>query len=165
MSATLDGTGSCLIRVTPEEDEVNDTLKDVLAHIDAGAAAVRAEGDKLTARIKLFEEWLSRLAGRVEANCEICSTHDGHADEYLALTREGKEWRLVVYWYNHQVEEVHDRSLLRDAAMDRKIRAVQSFPALLKAIADRHKSLADQAAAAATGFDALAESLRMKGGE
>jgi len=66
VSATLDGTGSCLIRVTPEEDEVNDTLKDVLAHIDAGAAAVRAEGDKLTARIKLFEEWLSRLAGRVE---------------------------------------------------------------------------------------------------
>lgn len=144
---------------------MSDISKDVVKQIEAGAASVRAAGDMLNDRIKRFEDWLSRLPGRVEAVCQINSESDGSQTEHLSLAREGKDWRLSVYWYDHGSGDTHSEVLLRDAALERKMGAVTGFPSLLEAISKKQKFLATYAADAASEFDKFAEAIGMKGGE
>lgn len=143
---------------------MSDSFQELLRQIEAGASEVRATGDELTKRIKAFEEWLSKLPGRVPASCRLFSSRDDQLDTFLSFDKDGKTWLLYVINYHVPYEEEISRTLLRDASIDTKAWAMRNFPELLKSIAKRQRELVKSAKESITQFEAFATEIGLKEG-
>jgi hypothetical protein len=141
----------------------------VLTSIDAKASDVRSAATELSARITWFEDYLSKLPGRVETEY-----HGPHPDAttinqqeemalVLKLHREGKAWILSVGSYHEHFttpEDPIDFKPLADASLKYKIAAVKMFPNLLAAIETSQSKLVQELNAATAEFDAFASQLK-----
>ena len=133
------------------------SLPGVLKQIETGTQAYRDAAGELTNRVVKFEEWLSRLPGRVPAT--VWELEDDASDTYfnLGLQRDGKQWKLRYWLDNPYDEESWGAGDLRDASIETKIRAMAMFPRLLGAIRDSQMEFVKRSAEAAAEFDKFAQ--------
>lgn len=142
-----------------KQEEIVKQLQDALPD-------VRAAGDALTARIKEFELWLSKLPGRVAASCVLY--HHPDDEEWtteLTFHREGKEWAFYLMDCCDARFETRNVRLLRDASISDKTSAMKAFPRLLEDMLMSQQRLVSGAAQATSEFDAFAKAIGMKEGE
>ena len=140
---------------------------ELIASIESKAVTVRDAATTLSDRIKTFEQYLSRIKGRVETLC-FGEHPDATTDEeqaYLSLClkyhRDGKDWKISWSRYHESYHQDHamDFSLLVDAPVKIKIGAIKLFPDLLEAISKSQDRLVKEIEDATEGFDAFAATL------
>jgi hypothetical protein len=151
-------------------------VHEVLESISEKVAGVREAASGLNARIKEFEEVLSKLPGRTEAYF-----HGNHPDQHLTnacalslllgFEHKGKGWQLTCGTYNDMVNDDPENPVemkpLIDAPLKFKIAAIQMFPDLLMAIEIEHEKLTKEINAANAEYDAFAVLVKQaaKGGK
>lgn len=140
------------------------TYQELLRKIELGAGDVRSTGDQLTSRIKAFESWLGKLPGRLPAECILKDEDDEEFATFLSLIKEGKSWTLYVITYFLPDGSVTNRIPLRDAAIQTKVLAIETFPQLLEALAERQRNLVDCGQKSISKFDAFATEIGLEEG-
>lgn len=132
------------------------------------AKSLRTKSSGLNTRIAVFEEWISKLPGRVTTSIwwpasgiETYAERNPEEDETpyygLRLAREGKEWRIE--WslepYNTPYDELN---WLRpvDADLDTKVLIVKKLPELVESMVKSQATLQEKLDDATKTFDTFA---------
>jgi hypothetical protein len=113
--------------------------------------------------IPILEAWLSHLPGRVEAWTTIYN-HGSNEDveRKVAFEKSNKEWVLAILdFHNDGSDRITNWTLLRDASVEDKIRALECVPDLLRAISQAQRSTIERATKVAADFDELATKLKI----
>jgi hypothetical protein len=119
----------------------------IIESIDTKAATVRDAAQILTKCIEQFEEYLSRVSGRVEAkHFGRHPDRDGPGDPrelVLKFHRSGKSWIISCADYHPQYHEDHpmEWTPLKESSLKLKIAGVRMFPELLESIEIEQDSL------------------------
>ena len=139
--------------------------RELVKQIEAGTEEYRDAASELTKRIQIFEAWLNKLPGKVEATCSECDDpRESRVSFCLDLHRNGKAWALFSYLYDECMEEIIGaRGLLRDADVETKARALRMFPNLLESSRSYQVRFVERARERASDFDEFAERLGIKG--
>ena len=138
--------------------------------IDEKASQVREAASELNKRIEFFEEYLSRLRGKVEAFTYIAHPERDDPMDNLELGlkfhREGKAWQISYGDYKPLYHDEHpiDWKPLREAPLKLKIAGVMMFPDLLQAIERSQLQLVAKITEAIKEFDDFAASLKEEKG-
>jgi hypothetical protein len=138
------------------------SIPDALSAIEAGSKTVNRAATELSGRIKLFEDWLNTLPGRVDTTVWVRDgqTEEGECFFLLRLHREGKRWVLSHGHYQQGMgpeDENWDR--LTEASLETKLQAIEQFPALLRQIKKSQASLVERIEKANAVFDEFGRSI------
>lgn len=134
----------------------------ILDSISKKSAKLREHATALTERIKFFEEYLSKLPGRVDT--EYFGTHpdavtleEKKAMQFsIKLHRSGKSWALSYSTFSLATgdpDSTTEYKPLIDAPLKIKIAAMRLFPDFLAAIGDHQDQLVHEIAGATADFD------------
>lgn len=139
---------------------------EVVQEIEKQAKEVRRAAAALSSRIKAFEKWLTELPGRVTAICDEPDDPEERTSFNVSFRKEGKEWALYHFLYDDEFgRELSEPSLLRDASLDVKTRAIRMFPKLLSAVRDAQEAKIKQADELSAEFDEFAKEIGLKEGQ
>lgn len=144
----------------------------IIESITVKAANVRTAATALSERIEEFQEYVTRLPGRVEAvvygDHPDAMSPDEHALLSLVLRfhREGKAWMLSYGTHHEEVNNDPDNPVkyqpLTDAPLRIKLAAVKMFPAMLSAVEKSQDDLVKEIESATAEYDAFAQALKIK---
>jgi hypothetical protein len=138
----------------------------ILEAIGQQAVEISEAAADLSAKIVMFESYLSRIRGRVEA-VSICRHPDDYDKDqvslYLEFCKQNSEWKIMwarIDWnnFNDWIPRDHLKPL-KDAPLKIKVYAVSSFPELLESIKDRQGYLIAEVKEATTCLDEFLASL------
>jgi hypothetical protein len=110
----------------------------------------RKAATELSDRIKMFEKWLGEQPARV-----LCSATEASSKFCVRYARSGKNWVLEF------TDDGESWSLLRDASLDTKIRAVPLFKRLFSAMTKKREELAAALVDATAAFDSFAKEIKI----
>ncbi len=140
---------------------------EVIQEIAEKANTVRGAATALTQRIEMFENYLSKVKGRVETMCfglhPNAETEEESAELMLCLKfhRVDKAW--IISWadFHQQYHSENPMSFspLVDAPVKIKLAAIPMFSDLLESIAKSQDRLVEQITKGTQSFDAFAETL------
>jgi len=143
--------------------------QEVLQSIGTNATAVRNAATGLSECIEEFQTYLSKLPGRVEAECfgvhpDAESLEQAESMSLvLRFHRDGKGWRLSWGSYYDQYHNDPDHSVefkpLDTAPVKIKVAAVKMFPNLLVAIELSNEALVKKIEEAKAEYRSFADSL------
>lgn len=157
-------------------EKAKQSASDLLQAIESNSSIVRDAANALTHRIVAFEEYLSKVPGRVETalRCEHPDIHEGTAYLVIAFQRQGKEWGLYYGTERPQLpgnftlgallspRQPTEFKPLRDAPLKYKVAAISQLPDLLQAMIKTQSELADEIVRATSDFDAFASTIGVK---
>jgi hypothetical protein len=144
---------------------------ELIQSISTKAESVQNAAAELTARIERFQEFLSRLPGRVETDFygwhpDAISEDDAHnMSLVLRLHREGKDWILSCGTHHKEAEHLDPFYSVRfrpldEASIKWKMAAVKQFPDLLQAIEKSQDKFVEELKKVAADYDSFESTLK-----
>lgn len=126
---------------------------DIIQRIADKSLVVRENALQLSLRISQFEEWMSKLPGKVEAMYKDVSSR---TDFTLFFRRDGKEWRIMVSLNRFNPP---DWIPLVDSGLNIKMQAIRLFPDLLLAVQSAQDELVNDLQRTVADFDEYVKEL------
>lgn len=147
-----------------------DSQQDVvsaISRLELNGKRLREVASLLTERIKQLERALANTSGKVSARCVIWtmpSSVEPPTEHVLSFERKNKEWVLFTYTTvpcnsvpEGEIEK--NRTLLRDAPVEEKIRALRRIPQLIEQMRRHQDSIIEDAIDATKQIDDLLPAL------
>ena len=138
--------------------------KQIIDEIEKGAIRIGQLATEMSGRILWFEDWLSRLPGKVETRLYEYYEPDQFGRSFFALKlhRSGKRW-IVSHASGFEPHSGEDYEPswepVSEATLETKVKSITLFPKLLDEILRAQIALTTRLSEAQVAFDAFASKL------